>query len=75
MPLKGEKDIFAIAHTSSGLMYSYTIDVAVSMARKLGHKAYICFQEPEGKFRKIVQENADQTIQDLNLKNILLKPA
>jgi hypothetical protein len=37
-------------------MHSYTINVAISMAGKLGQKVYIYFQEPEGKFGMIVQK-------------------
>jgi hypothetical protein len=64
------KDTFAIAHSSSGLTHSYTINVAISMAAKLGQKLYIYFQDPERKFGKIIQKNIVEAIQDFNLKNI-----
>jgi hypothetical protein len=34
----GVENSFAIAHASSGLTHSYTINVAISMAGKLGQK-------------------------------------
>jgi hypothetical protein len=34
--VQGEKDIFCIAHTSSGLGHLYTIDEALSLTGKLG---------------------------------------
>jgi hypothetical protein len=38
-------------------MHSYTIDVAISMAEKLGQKAFIYFQQRDRKFGMTVQKN------------------
>jgi hypothetical protein len=45
---QGEDGTFSVAHTASDLTHSFTMDVAISMPGKLGHKTHNHFQEPEG---------------------------
>jgi hypothetical protein len=65
----GLKNSFAIAHTSSDLKHLYTIDVAIDMAEELGKKNLKNLEEIlEPSSRKSI----DQTIHDLNFKNIFV---
>jgi hypothetical protein len=52
----GVQNSFTTSCTSSGLMHSYSINVAISVAGKLGQKIHIYFQQTEGKFGTIVQK-------------------
>jgi hypothetical protein len=45
--------------------------VATTTAAKQGQKIRICFQQPEGKFERIIYEkNIEQLMQDWNLSYI-----
>lgn len=51
----GEKDTWASCQSSNSLTHSYTIQIHISLAGKLGNKLYICFQEKGGSFGSKVE--------------------
>ena len=52
----GEKDELGLAQNMNSLSHSYTIQVHISAAAKLGSKLFVCFQEPKGFFGPKVSE-------------------
>lgn len=52
----GEKDTHCVVQSVSDTTHSYTIQIHMSLAGKLGKKLYICFKEKEGKFGPLVSQ-------------------
>lgn len=55
LAFKGEKIVEALVTNSNAVSHSYTIQLHVSKAGKLGTTLFLCFQEPKG-FGPLVQE-------------------
>ena len=52
----GERDTLGLAQNMNSLSHSYTIQVHISAAGKLGKKLFVCFQEPKGFFGTQISE-------------------
>lgn len=62
---KGEKIVEARVTNKSGTTHSYTLQLHMSKAGKLGKRAMICFQEPKTKdhFGPLIQRNLDELLE------------
>ena len=52
----GERDTLRLAKDKNSLTHSYTIQVHISAAGKLGKRLFVCFQEPKGCFGPQISE-------------------
>lgn len=66
LEIEGTEEITAATAGSSQYTHSYSVQIHISMAGKLGKKMYIVFQEyPGGKFGPMVQKKVDKLLEDL----------